>query len=201
MQGYENSPRGTFVGKETEGIRFERNEREVTRSGDRLKRLGFKGEHTARHVNGGGDEQIALPAPLMEDFLDFDRALKGVTRLIFGKYIVFRHTPKYQVVARDLVFIFRWSKGIHVPAGDNDRLGADPVQAPGFLQAVKHVLINRCKRNESAGRNHAAGQDNDRIVRLHFGGLEERRITRFKRIAKQITDGTAVQGDDQTESR
>src|SRR5207302_9959205 len=79
VQGHENSPRGTFVGKETEGIRFERNEREVTRSGDRLRRLGFKGEHTARHANGGGNEQITLTAHKIEDFLDFDRAHKDDT--------------------------------------------------------------------------------------------------------------------------
>src|SRR5436309_11996554 len=132
VQGYENSPRGTFVGKETEGIRFERNEREVARSGDRLKRLGFKGEHAARHVSGGGDEQIPLPAPLMEDFLDFDRALKGVTRLIFGKYIVFRHTPKDQVVARELVVLFRRGQGIRVSCGESDRPGGDAVRARGL---------------------------------------------------------------------
>src|SRR5207247_8727152 len=77
VQGYENFPRGTFVGKETEGIRFERNEREVTRSGDRLKRLGFKGEHTARHVNGGGDERRALRAPLEEDFVECGWVAQG----------------------------------------------------------------------------------------------------------------------------
>src|ERR671914_479966 len=63
--------------------------------------------------------------------------------------MLFRHSPADQVITGDLVLVHRRGKGVHVPAGDNDGLGPDAIEAPRFLQTAEHVFVNAGEGDQS----------------------------------------------------
>src|SRR5574342_1189088 len=80
VQRLADAPRRTEGRKDIERRELERTEREIARRWDRLRRPGGEGDHAARHVRGGSYEQITPPSVLLEEFLDLQRAFKGVAR-------------------------------------------------------------------------------------------------------------------------
>src|SRR5262249_56462893 len=83
--------------------------------------------------------------------------------------------------------------------GDDDWRGSNPIEPPGLLQAAKHGSVDTWKWDESLSRDRAAGQDDNGIVGLDLGRIDERRVARFEWIAKDIAKNPAVERDDQTE--
>ena len=71
-------------------------------------------------------------------------------------------------------------------AGDNDRRGSNTIEPPGLFEAAKHGSVDTWKWDESLGRDHAAGQDNNGIIGLDFSGVYKRGIARFQWVAQQI---------------
>src|SRR6185503_59093 len=90
VNGEQKSARRRFVGKKTKRRELERAERKVAGGGDRLGSEPRKHKHAARHVDGGGDEQIPFVALLAQQFLHFHGALEGVARVCFADYVACR---------------------------------------------------------------------------------------------------------------
>src|SRR4029077_2937306 len=118
--------------------------------------------------------------------------------MIFSEHVGFWHAPTYQEVARDLVLIFVRGERIDVSAGNDDRFGPDAIKPPRFVEATKHVLVNAWEGNQAADGNYATRQNNNGIIRFRHARIDERSVAGFERIAKPISQETAVKHNDQT---
>src|SRR5688572_32319648 len=63
---------------------------------------------------------------------------------------LFPYTTLFRSVTSNLVLVLGWGEGVHVTAGDDDRLGSNAVEPPGFVQTAKHGFVNRRKRDQSS---------------------------------------------------
>src|SRR5258708_458507 len=118
--------------------------------------------------------------------------------MIFSENFAFWYAPTYQEVACDLVLVSVRGERIDVAAGNDDRFGPDAIKPPRFVEATKHVLVNAREGNQAAYGNYVTRQNNNGIVRFHHGRIEERWVAGFERIAKPISQETAVKHNDHT---
>ena len=176
-----------------DGVRVEG---KVARRGNGLGCHRVKREHAARHVHGGRDQQIARPAPALQELVHLARALERVAGVRLGNHVRGSHPPAEQVQAGNLVFLLGRGERIDMAPRDNDGRRLEPVEPPRFIQATEHAGVYGGKGDQATGGNQAARQHDNGLVGARLPRIEQGRIAGFQRIPQPVAQGAAMQGKD-----
>ena len=127
-----------------------------------------------------------------ENFLSFHRVFKRVAGVFFADDVVFRNTPSDKEFARNPILIFLRSKMIDVAAGNKDWFGSEFVEAPGFVEPTKHLLVDRWKRDQTFSGNASGRQYHDSIVGAGHFWIDERWIAQLEWVSQDVVYRAAM---------